>query len=139
MSADRGKYAEGKVREALKELSVQADTIFMRLPDAHAHSFVATVADYMVVCRGRTSFVEVKSLAHDFRVPVKNFSVDQRARMALWNTAGANLIVAVYHTESKLWRFPPFSEFISDVPSWDLSAHPTYSTKVLKNVLGSLI
>lgn len=132
----RGKYAEAKVRDVLKKLSEDARTMFMRLPDARAGSFTPTTADFLVTHYGKTIFVEVKEVAHDYLLPHKNFSPDQRARIKRWTLAGAKATVIVYHSTSKLWRLADLRVFDAhEGASWNLFDLPTCTTKELEGRL----
>ena len=136
---DRGKWAEGKVRDALKGRALQAGFQFMRLPDARAGSFQPTTADFLVVDSGRPFFLEVKEVNHVSRLPGKNFDQGQRARLALWEAAGARSRVLICHSplrevvqppeaKGKIWRAFRAAYFGHDTPpSWDLHHFPLFS------------
>lgn len=130
-SANRGKYAEGHVRRRLVERAKMADFQFMRLPDAHAGSFQPTTADYLIVCRSVCHFLEVKEVAHAFRLPGKNFGQDQRARLNAFREAGAMSWVLVCFRPKDagmLWRMCPSTYFGMDTPpSWDMRDLPIMS------------
>ena len=132
---DRGKWAEGRVRDFLKRLSETAGCAFMRLPDARAGSFQPTTADFLISYKGLHTMLEVKEVDHNYRLPGKNFKQDQRARLANWRNAGTNTYVLVAHMPLKpptgqqklglMWRAVPAAWFGgAEVPSWDISLHP---------------
>lgn len=119
----RGKYAEGKVREALKKRSERQGFAFARWPDARAGSRSEAPADFSALQAGRFFLIEVKEVAHDFRLPKKNFENAQRARMRMWESCGAECYVLVFHTTTKLWRLMDMCYVegdYEDLKSWDL-------------------
>ena len=125
MTANRGKYAEGLVRKELAKRAERSDFAFMRLPDARSGSFQPTTADFLVVHKGKANFVEVKEVDHLARLPSKNFSLDQRARLSVFEAAGANTWVLIYFTPGKYWRWLRANWFLTTTPSsWDFSAMP---------------
>lgn len=122
---NRGKTAEKAVTKALNVLALRADTAFMRLPDAHSGSFKATVADYLIASLGKTTFLEVKEVEHEYRLPHKNFESDQVARLKRWQLAGCDAQVAVYHSTLGQWRFLDLDFFfVREGGSWDFRAVP---------------
>jgi hypothetical protein len=130
----RGKWAEKKVRDQLKVMGLKADFNYMRLPDARAGSFQPTIGDFLVVRRKVPTFVEVKEVDHEYRLPAKNFSSDQRGRLKAFEAAGAQTLIVVCFTPLRLalsprqqttepvWRAAEVSYFDveSDRPSWDM-------------------
>ena len=127
----RGKYAEGKVREALKVLALgNKDFDFERKYDARASRgrIPSQTGDFGWYSINRHGVIEVKQVEHDFRLPRKNFDPAKWGRLKLRRMAGGEIGILVYHSTTKLWRAPSFDFFLAnaDVPSWDLSAFPTY-------------
>lgn len=131
----RGKFAEGKAREWLKkESDDRSDFNFMRLPDARAGSFQPTTSDYLVGHRGIGTFLEMKEVQHDFRLPCANFPGDQRGRIQAWELAGFKSLIVVCHTTLKpgsytrglkMWRCAPLSYFLNpEGASWDMRDLP---------------
>ena len=134
----RGKWAEGKVRDRLKEMATQQGFNFMRLPDARAGSFVSVTADYLVGRLngyGRRSWMlEVKEVDHQFRLPRKNYPTEQRNRVRSWELAGFSSLVVVaftplkgsaYRATTPMWRYAPLSYFTGDdKESWDMRNLP---------------
>lgn len=131
--ANRGKWAEGRVRGYLNDISKTINATFMRLPDTHAGSFQPTTADFLVNCRGLHTMLEVKEVDHMYRLPSKNFKADQRARLTNWRSLGTNTSVVIAHMPYRegippaklkstlMWRYIPAVWFGSaEVPSWDL-------------------
>ena len=104
MAANRGKYAEGKFREMCKLYEKSASFAFHRFPDAHAGSLVTAPADFQTLFDSQLRMIEVKETKEIARLPYNNFASDQVARMRLWQLAGAESWVIVYHTETKLYR-----------------------------------
>ena len=131
-ASNRGKYAEGKVKAELKKLEA-ANCTHWRCPDAHAGSFVTAPADFLILQNGRLRLLEVKQVEHGERLPYGNFSPEQVNRMHMWNLAGADTWVLVYHVPLKTWRLIPAEWFLqrpklSDsgkpIGSWVLTEFP---------------
>ena len=93
-AANRGKYAEGKVKAELKKLET-ANCAHHRFPDAHSGSFVTAPADFLILQSGRLRLLEVKQVEHGERLPYGNFSPEQVNRMHMWHHAGADTWVLV--------------------------------------------
>lgn len=111
-ASNRGKYAEGKFRDACKLFEKSAKFAFHRFPDAHAGSMVTAPADFQTMTAGQLRMVEVKETAEVSRLPHTNFATDQVARMRLWELAGAESWVVVYHTKTKLYRCFRIESFV---------------------------
>lgn len=129
-AANRGKWAEGEVKKELaKRSAASAQFAFYRLPDARAGSLQATLADYLVLIEGCLVLLEVKEVAHDYRLNYTNFSPSQVARQRLWEEAGAVGLVAVAHSTAKAWRVLPLQRFLArdSGASWDLRDSETSS------------
>ena len=129
-AANRGKWAEGEVKKELAKRSAASSSFaFYRLPDARAGSLQATLADYLVLVEGCLVLLEVKEVAHDYRLSYTNFSSSQVARQRLWEAAGAVGLVAVAHSTTKSWRVLPLERFTSrdSGASWDLRDSETSS------------
>ena len=109
-AANRGKYAEGKVKAELKKLEA-ANCTHHRFPDAHSGSFVTAPADFLILQNGRLRLLEVKQVEHGERLPYGNFSPEQVNRMFMWKLAGADTWVLVYHVPHKAWRLIPADWF----------------------------
>jgi len=138
--ANRGKSAERIVREILDGFNTRvAGFCFNRNLDAHAAGgrFPAQAGDYQafyldkdgylekMFWRSRNFIIEVKEVAHDFRLPQKNYSADKVARVQKRVMAGTEAIVAILHTTTGLWRLVPFALFTGERPtSWVLSEYP---------------
>ena len=110
--ADRGKYAEGKVKAELKKLEA-ANCTHHRFPDRRAGSFVTAPADFLILQNGRLRLLEVKQVEHGERLPYGNFNPEQVNRMHMWNLAGADTWVLVYHVPLKAWRLIPAGWFLN--------------------------
>jgi penicillin-binding protein-related factor A (putative recombinase) len=118
--ANRGKLAEQKVRAELNKLD-NATCVVFRPPDARAGSRVTSPGDYFILREGHLTLIEVKSVAHNFRVPHGNFAIDQVARQRAWESAGADAWVIVYFSPLKLWRAETVGYFMQrDGGSWDM-------------------
>lgn len=133
-SANRGRKAEALVKKKLTALEA-ANFAHYRLPDTHSGSFTRTLADFMFVKEGKLILLEVKEVAHDFRLPYGNLKVEQIATLRAWKSAGARGHVLIYHSTTKLWRAADISWFFLNykkvsetgkpIGSWDLSSIPT--------------
>jgi penicillin-binding protein-related factor A (putative recombinase) len=89
-----------------------------------------TLADFLLVSRGKVTLLEVKEVAHDFRLPVGNFKPENRARMRLFQLAGADCQVLIYHSTTKQWRSLPLDYFgTQSTGSWDLREVPLTTLK----------
>lgn len=136
---DRGKWAEGKVRDALKKRALQTRFAFLRLPDARAGSFTPTTSDFLVVSNGVPIFLEVKQIDHVFRLGVKSFDQGQRSRMRLFVEAGALARVVVASSQTKLCRLADLvwfeSRMTESLSSWDLRSLPERS---FESVIGDV-
>jgi penicillin-binding protein-related factor A (putative recombinase) len=123
-TANRGKVAEGLVRKHLASVNRQ-DFAWSRLPDAHAGSFQPALADFLLLNAGQMILLEVKETQHDYRLPVGNFSPDSRARMRLFQFAGAKCQVLIFHSGIKLWRTAELDYFGTQTTgSWDMRELP---------------
>ncbi len=119
-TANRGKVAETLVKKHLAAITRQ-DFAWNRLPDAHAGSRQPTLADFLLINKGQPILLEVKEVAHDYRLPVGNFKLENRARMRIFQLAGAKCVVLIYHSTTKVWRCLPLDYFgTQDTGSWDL-------------------
>lgn len=155
--ANRGKYAEGKIKDYLKLLEASHMSFtYNRVQDAHAAGgrFTPQAGDFQAFSliesaapidgaypKSRNFLIEVKELKHDFRLPHASYSADKVARVQKRVLAGSEAIVMLYHSTTKLWRAVPFAVFTdrSTGGSWDLRAYPTgdYRT-ALSEFLGVL-
>jgi len=129
----RGKKAEDaahKFLKSLKELDSSFD--FQRQLDARAAGgrFPSQTGDYLIFRPQAHGVLEVKALAHDFRLPNKNFGAEQIAKCRRREMAGGKVVVLVYHSTIQKWRAPEFCLFTAaiDASSWVLSGYPTYDT-----------
>lgn len=128
-TANRGKTAETLVKKKLASLE-SARQAYARWPDARSGSFAVALADFLIMRDGRMTLLEVKEVAHDFRLSHTNLGLDQIARMRMWASAGAQSDVLVYHSTTRLWRTASIQWFhenyrkVDDdgkkVGSWDL-------------------
>ena len=126
--ANRGKVAEGKVREALKKLEAEyVEFTFNRILDAHSAGgkLSAQPGDFQAFGWGRNWLLEVKEVAHDYRLGHNNFPLASVARMRKRQAAGSECLVLLYHSTTKCWRFPRFDLFLHrDGGSWDFRGTP---------------
>lgn len=158
--ADRGKYAEGKVKAFLEDwkqavagftynriLDARSSLGAMSNPQPGDFQWFSKTEWWIVPGVGlaggpgegsdyppytRNGLIEVKEVFHDFRLPHKNFAVDQVGRMKIRQMAGSECIVITCHrVEGKrgaAWRSMPV-DFFSERSggSWDLSDFPAYT------------
>lgn len=129
----RGKTAEKQVQEYLKKLSEGwAEFDYARIYDARSAGgrFPGRPGDFEIYTPTGHGLIEVKEVAHDFRLPAKNFSYKKFGHLHKRQLAGGEIIILVKHTTTGMWRKPPLSLFLEDpqAASWDLSmilAKPT--------------
>jgi hypothetical protein len=132
--ASRGKTAERLIKKKLVSLEA-ANFCHARWPDRRAGSFVAALADFLVMRSSRLTLLEAKETQHEFRLPYGSFSDEQIARMRMWNMAGAQAHILVYSSSLKVWRAEDVDWFFRNkilkteagkpVGSWNLSGLPT--------------
>lgn len=135
--AQRGKKAEADVKAVLDSLQARLSTFCAnRQYDAKSAGgrFPAQPADFQWFFlnqgKPRSGLIEVKEVAHDYRLPKKNFNVDEIARMRRRLLAGQRCTVLVRHTTTDQWRSVPLTYFIERLgqPSWDLSGFSSSQT-----------
>ena len=144
MSANRGKWAEGRLRDQLKLYSGWTSFVYERLPDAHAGSMKVALADFHGMHRGAHFLLEVKEVQHEYRLPYQNYSADQVARMRTWKMAGSNVNVLVCFQPGRAakWRSVPLEKFLERNPatpsgSWDLREYETHTLpELLQQIFG---
>ena len=130
MAKNNGRYAEDKVKTRLEEIDRTNHAFdFDRVSDAKSgHGFGAkkVVGDFQTFSPEIHCVLEVKSLAHNYRIPHKNISQLPKLRKRI--VAGGRCLIVVYHTTSKLWRVIPAEELeIIDKGSWDVSNYTLYA------------
>ena len=127
--ADRGKAAEKDVQAFLEDYSARrADFDCERLPDARSSMgrIAAQVADFSFFATGVHGTIEVKTVAHDFRLA--RAKVTQLPKMMKRHLSGGRCFVLVFHSTANTWRKVPVQLLDPAAASWDLSAfeeHPT--------------
>lgn len=126
-----GKETEKLVEDVLRDQNRFVEFAWHRLPDAKAArgALAAQPADYLIACRGRGFFLEVKALKHEFRLPKDR--VSQLPTLKKFGLAGVSGLVMIHHYTIGQWRIVPASSMQTDVPSWDLSSWPTYASPQL--------
>ena len=125
----RGKYAEGKVRDLLQQLSdAHAEFDFARIYDARSShgSIPAQPGDFSFCRPDAHGLIEAKEIEHNYRLPRDKLS--QIPGLQKRELAGGRIVVLVLHTEIERWRSVPFKWLLERraLPSWDLSEFPTY-------------
>lgn len=128
---NRGKVAEALVHKQLKILATQVNFDFERITDAYSSRGGSTVArpgDFLAFQDGKSFVLEIKEVAHDYRLPKGNFKQDQRARMLKRNYAGCHGYVLIFSSTARVWWMLPVTYFGSEATgSWDLRLEPTNS------------
>lgn len=132
-AANRGKTAEEKVTAFLKTYGERhQDFDWARNYDAHSAGgrFQRQTGDFQFYKPGLHGVIEAKEVAHDFRLPHKNFEKEKVAKIWKRELAGAAVFVVVYHSTTGLWRLPPFTFFrlARTGGSWDLTPWPTFKS-----------
>ena len=127
--ADRGKKAEDAVHKALaKWAEGYADREFNRLLDTRAAGRIvkSAAADFEIFAPGVHGLVEVKEVAHDYRLA--RDKLPQMARLRKREMAGGLCLVVVHHSTIKLWRIATAAQLAEggDKGSWNLTDWPTY-------------
>jgi len=131
--ANRGTWAEDKVRDALKKWEQAcAGREANRLLDTRAAMRIvkAAPADFEFFagagCLKVHGLIEVKSTQHDSRLA--HDKVPQMPRLTRRADCGGLCAVLVYHSTTKLWRAAPVEWLIAnrEGASWELSNLKTY-------------
>lgn len=132
--ATRGKYAEEKVRESLKSLKAEhLDFDFERNYDARSSMgrIPARAGDFTffgMTSTGRSyhGLLEVKQVAHAFRLPRKNFDPKKWPALERRQEAGGVVLVIFYSSSHGMWKAIPLSWFVKQgvKPSWDTREAP---------------
>ena len=132
-TANRGKTAETLVKRRLEALAKASSFVWHRFADMRSGYQQVALADFMALRNGHTTLIEVKEVAHEFRLPHGNVGIDQIARLRMWEAAGATGAVLVYHSTLKMWRSLKPDELVQrDGGSWDLRYRPL---ETLENIL----
>lgn len=139
--ANRGKWAEGQVKEGLALLAKSSTFCYEKLADAYAGFMRAAITDFLVLDTGKIIILEVKEVDHEYRLPKGNFEVEQRNRQKMWALAGASPWILVAFKKlrgtgrldnKKMW----VAAKVTDLPdlgpgqgSWDFRELGTYMTR----------
>ena len=124
-----GNAVEDLVEAVLKKWNSRQNFAWMRLPDtksARLNMLQANPADYVYRCGKTSGFIEVKGLAHEYRLPKGNLS--QLPNLLKWSLAGNQDVVLVHHYVTGTWRAIHPNELGLGVPSWDLRFIDSFST-----------
>ena len=134
-AGERGKASEKQVSAALSTFDGRQDTTWWRVPDARAGSLQPALADFLLLHRQHLILIEVKEVAHAFRLPFHNFDVGQVARMRRFKLAGAHSFVLTYFKPLKKWRCVEIDWFTvrPEGASWDFREFPAVDLKEILN------
>jgi hypothetical protein len=124
-----GNEAEAMVEAVLKRWNSSIKFAWHRLPDTKAarmSMMAAQPADYIYRCGSYAGFIEVKALAHAYRLPKANLS--QLPTLHKWELAGSDDVLLVFHYLTGEWRALDPRLLSTDVASWDLREYLTHST-----------
>lgn len=126
-----GKQAEDAVKKIIERLNqTRLDVAGERIYDARSAKGRAhgQPGDFRLVVQGRPILIEVKSMAHDYRLPSRNFSDGQLARLHRRELAGYEVFIVVFHTRSKCWRCVPLAGLRDQWygTSFDLQPFPNF-------------
>lgn len=125
----RGKYAERETQKVLDRLNrLLLDFDYTRVADARAARgrLAAQVGDFEWFRPAYHGVIEVKTVQHDYRLPVAK--LPQLPRLKKRALAGGKILVLVYHTTTKRWRPCPLAAFKGEMSSWNLSDYETFDT-----------
>lgn len=129
---DKGKFAEKEVQKVFTVWTFKHfDFNAMRFPDAHAARGVlaAMPSDFLVVYRGVTTFIEVKSTEQATRLPKAKIS--QYGYLKSFHLAGAKVLVIVHQHLLSRWVMLTGDDLFcyEDCPaSFPLTNLPQYDT-----------
>lgn len=149
MTSNRGKLAEGQLKDLFKARESRRHFAWMKLADTYSGFQSAAVCDFLLQSEGETFLLESKEVEHTFRLPKANFKNDQRARMLLWEDAGAKAYLAILFKghrvgrslSTPMWRLVPASFFVplpEGTGSWALSGYPLLTRdELVANLLGA--
>jgi len=116
-----GSETETLVEGVFKEWNKRQAFAWHRLPDtksARMNMIAAQPADYIYRCNKKAGFIEVKGLAHAYRLPKDNIS--QLPTLHKWALAGSDDVVLVHHYMYGAWRAVDPRMLTPGQPSWDL-------------------
>ena len=125
--AQIGNETEELVEAVLKKWNTSVRFAWHRLPDTKAarlSTISAQPADYMYRCGTHAGFIEVKAVAHAYRLPKGNLS--QLPTLHKWELAGSDDVLLVFHYLVGEWRAIDPRLLSTSVPSWDLSEYRTH-------------
>ena len=129
---DKGKIYEKIVSKELEGLSSRIQGFaWHRLPDAKAsRNFIsAQPSDMVVIYKGVTTWLEIKSTMNPTRLP--KAKVSQWGTLYKFHLAGANVVVLVYQSAHKHWVYLTNGDLFSseDCPaSFVLTGRKSFST-----------
>jgi hypothetical protein len=127
-----GNEVEAMVEKVLKEWNEKLAFAWHRLPDtksSRVNMIAAQPADYLYRCGKYAGFIEVKGLAHPYRLPKGNLS--QLPTLHKFELAGSDDVLLVYHYYQNEWRAIDPRLLKTGVPSWDLGEFETHATAAL--------
>lgn len=124
-----GNEVEGMVETVLKTWNMRLGFAWHRLPDSKAarvNMVAAQPADYLYRCGRHAGFIEVKGLAHAYRLPKANLA--QLPVLHKWELAGSDDVVLVHHYLTGDWRAIDPRLLKADAASHDLREFETHNT-----------
>lgn len=133
MKGDEGKYAEGKTRDALKELATIKYFNYYRIPDARTLRGRGSVTpgDYFIWHKGMAYILEVKELKHEYRLPIERIS--QMPMMRRFMMAGCYPLLLIYLNTQKEWVILMDEKILrpltdKSIKSYDLRGESRYTS-----------
>lgn len=123
-----GKATEQLVEKLFEQWNQDVNFSWHRLPDARAaRGFLAAQpADYIWWRRPAGGYLEVKATQHAYRL--SKDKVRQLPLLHKHGLAGAQCYVLVHHYLQGTWRVVAAADLALGLPSWDLSAVPTFTS-----------
>lgn len=128
-TANRGKWAEARVHDYLKTLSIRrANFDYERLPDARAAmgKFKSMIGDFEFFMPGVHGVIEAKETKHSYRITKDKLA--QLPRLHKREMCGGLCVIVVYHTSPQKWRAFRAGQIGTGCPSWDLSTFKAFDT-----------
>jgi hypothetical protein len=131
-----GKKSEKEVTAHLKDLSKYPDIWYHRLPDAGVcmGRLPKQPADYLVVCRGEPTLVEVKEEKHPDKIAASRLS--QASKMVRFTWAGGKAVFLIHHYVGGYWRCVPVDDVVGRTGTLDLAE---YRKQTLEEAVNAIV